>query len=1023
MNSSSHIEKAILNFYQWELRGRGYAFYDTPVALEAPFVPFKPTRYRKEKIDDGLVPSLWSRLRSTFIPERIEEEEDISWYFPAKDDTELCKLTTLELYFPPEIEISQVLSQRFLESICIGYETISFEIFADSNRIKVRLVVDDSDTKRVRTQLTAFFPQVVILEPLGSDIVLNNPEHCAIADFGLNDEFMRPLALPSSYALDPLTSAIGILGSLKDDEQAMIQIIFQGCSSPWSRHLQASVSDGRGGSFFEDSPEMPKCAEVKSSAPLFSVVMRVVVSAKHSQYARSIFNDIATALTHNSSSEFNKIIALSNEGYSYDQHLENVYLRKSNRLGCILNAQELSCFVHYPNKTIHNSKLRGTQKRSKGVPKKLLSGTLFLGINHHNHRDTEVYLSEFERLEHIHVIGATGTGKSTLIANMVLQDIDAGNGCAVFDPHGDLCDDILKRIPEHRIPDVIFINPSDTDFPIGFNLLEAHSDIEKIVLSSDLVSAFKRHATSWGDNMSAVFHNAINTFLESTDGGTLIELKRFLVDDAFRASFLKNVHDESLVYYWFQEYPLMKRGITPLLTRIDTFLRPKIIKAMVAQREGISIAECIEQKKIVCITLSQGMIGEENSYLLASLLITKFNQAAMKRQMMSKEQRHPYFLYIDEFQNFVTPSTKTILSGARKYGLGLCLSHQDMLQIQDTSIVSSLLSNPASRICFRLGGNDAQKLASGFSFFQADDFQNLKTGECIIKVQQADQDCNVLTLPLSKAYSEATKDAIIAHSRSTYARPLSEVEKILAEGYQHSHQHSSQKKKQGLKPSPEREEKPRRKESSTSDDSQTQKLPSLKELDDQIYQARTHSKEHQDYLDSVTERESISLHRSLQKSIKEAAISRGYAVALEEKLDDSTRVDVSLTQGQRTIAIEISVTNTVEYEVHNITKCLTAGYTSIYMVSEKPEHLTNIKDLLKKQITAKEFKKVAFGNPQECVAWLDSLDEVHSEKPVERRVRGYRVKSTYVDTQEYDNTERANTIQSIILKSLKKPNT
>lgn len=338
------------------------------------------------------------------------------------------------------------------------------------------------------------------------------------------------------------------------------------------------------------------------------------------------------------------------------------------------------------------------------------------------------------------------------------------------------------RIPEHRKDDVILIDPSDLDFPIGFNLLHATTEAEKIVLSSDLVSAFKHHATAWGDKMSAVLSQAINTFLESSRGGTLIELKRFLLEDAFRKQFLESVEDPSIHYYWEHEYYMVKKGIAPLLTRIDIFLRPKTMQYMLAQKQGIDFVKCISEKKIVLIKLSQGLIGEENSYLLGSLFLSKFNQVAHARQSLPKEQRHPYYIYLDEFQNFITPSISTILSSARKYGLGLILVHQELAQIGDTKILNSVISNAYTRICFRLGNNDAKKLESGFSYFEQDDLQGLNIGETIVCIGGNNNDFNMKTSKMSEINDEISsgiKDYIIQNTRNNYAKPKAEIEELL----------------------------------------------------------------------------------------------------------------------------------------------------------------------------------------------------------------------------------------------------
>ena len=196
-------------------------------------------------------------------------------------------------------------------------------------------------------------------------------------------------------------------------------------------------------------------------------------------------------------------------------------------------------------------------------------------------------LSAEARSQHCYVIGASGTGKSTLLLNLILQDIEHGEGIAVLDPHGDLIDEIMGRIPEKRSHDVVLLDPSDEAYPVGFNVLKAHSEVEKNLLGSDLVAVFRRLSTSWGDQMTSVLGNAVLAFLESTEGGSLVDLRRFLVDTGFRAKFLKTVRDPEIVYYWEKTFPLLvAKPQGPILTRLDTFLRPKLIRYMVAQKEN-----------------------------------------------------------------------------------------------------------------------------------------------------------------------------------------------------------------------------------------------------------------------------------------------------------------------------------------------------------------------------------------------------------------------------------------------------
>ncbi len=276
--------------------------------------------------------------------------------------------------------------------------------------------------------------------------------------------------------------------------------------------------------------------------------------------------------------------------------------------------------------------------------------------------------------------------------------------------------------------------------------------------------------------MNTVLANAIMAFLESSEGGTLSDLRRFLVEPGFRAQFLPTVQDPEIVYYWQKEFPLLTgKPQGPILTRLDTFLRPKVIRHMVSQKENrIDFAAIMNGRKILLAKLSQGFIGEENSYLLGTLIVSKLNQTAVSRQNMAASERKHFYLYVDEFHNFVTPSLAAILAGARKYNLGLVLAHQELHQLsnRDSDVASAVISNPYTRVCFRLGDFDAKKLEEGFSFFKAKDLQNLSVGHAVCRIERAEYDFNLKITPLPAVEAELAarrREQIVAASRERYA--------------------------------------------------------------------------------------------------------------------------------------------------------------------------------------------------------------------------------------------------------------
>lgn len=340
-----------------------------------------------------------------------------------------------------------------------------------------------------------------------------------------------------------------------------------------------------------------------------------------------------------------------------------------------------------------------------------------------------------------------------------------------------------SRIPKERAGDVVLFDPSDEEYPVGFNVLSAHSELERTLLASDLVGVFRRFSTTFGDQMAAVLGNAVLAFLESPEGGTLMDLRNFLVDKTFRETFLKTVRDDEVRSYWAHEFPMLKG--TPqgsILTRLNTFLRPKTIRYMVAQRrDSLDLRAIMDGRKILLAKLSHGAIGEENAYLLGSLLVARITQAAMSRQDEDASKRVPFILYMDEFQHFITPSISSILSGTRKYGLGLVLSHQEIRQLKSRSdeTLSAVLGNAFTRVAFRVGEHDAKTLAEGLSHFEAKDLQNLGIGEAIVRIERPDFDFNLRTslpMPVPPELARDRRQGARASSRQRYATVRSAID-------------------------------------------------------------------------------------------------------------------------------------------------------------------------------------------------------------------------------------------------------
>ena len=343
--------------------------------------------------------------------------------------------------------------------------------------------------------------------------------------------------------------------------------------------------------------------------------------------------------------EATNLFPLRNDNYPSVDHAQDVVRRQSRRSGMILNRQELLALVHLPSPAVKSVKLVRDKGDSKAAPSVVRSDRgILLGHNLHAGQAAEVRLSQEQRVRHMHIIGASGTGKSTLLYNLIRQDIVNGEGLAVLDPHGDLIEQILGVIPSHRIEDVVLLDLSDEEYSIGFNILSAHSELEKTLLSSDLASVFKRLSSSWGDQMHSVLTNAILAFLESSQGGTLPDMRRFLLETSFREKFLQTVSDPEVVYYWRRAFPQLggNKSIGPLMTRLEMFLGQKPIRYMVSQSVNrLDFADIMDSGKIFLAKLPQGQIGKENAYLFGSLLMSKFQQQAMSRQSQASIRASP----------------------------------------------------------------------------------------------------------------------------------------------------------------------------------------------------------------------------------------------------------------------------------------------------------------------------------------------------------------------------------------------
>jgi hypothetical protein len=978
-------------FRRWELRGRGWQVFEEPVDPEPPFVPFHG-HYLPETpvVDDGRRPTVLSSLFRKLTSPRPEAPPVISEPEEEPEPQSLVreKLIEFQASLPDKLDISKEAFEQFLLNLSLCREPIAFEIIGSHKKVSAQFVAGQSDAPLLRRQLQAYFPEAVFVPREGgleqAWQVCRGDEALAV-EFGLKHEFMLPLA---GGKLDPFIGIIGALAELLPGELGLFQVLFQPVQNPWADSIVNSVTHADGKPYFVNSPELAGAAENKVARPLYAAVVRILLRAEEFDRVVQLARDLAGSLRVFAHPSGNELIPLQNDDYPFEEHIEDVLRRQTRRTGMLLNSDELNGFVHLPSTAVRSPVFQRQTAKTKAAPAIVRQPGLLLGTNDHAGETVEVRLSAEQRTRHTHIIGASGTGKSTLLFNLIKQDIENGEGVAVLDPHGDLIDKILGIIPHERIDDVVLVDPSDTEYSVGFNILSAHSELEKTLLASDLIAVFQRLSSTWGDQMNSVLQNAILAFLESDRRGTIADLRRFLIEPAFRNEFLKSVKDSEVVYYWQKSFPHLSgnKSIGSILTRLDTFLAQKPIRHMVSQPENrLDFAHIMDSGKIFLAKLPEGLLGRENSYLLGTLLVSKFQQIAMSRQAQQIAARRDYWIYADEFANFITPSMAEILSGARKYRIGLTLAHHELHQLQrNPEVASAVMSHPFTRIVFRVGDDDAKKLAEGFSYFEAKDLRNLETGQAVCRVERSDFDFN-LAIPLpvepDKDAAAARRQEVITSSRKKYGTARADVETIQAK--------SRATPPLDEPPAPVIATAPQDVVKEKASIPQVETPPPLSEI---LRAAPAPVAEAHEPPREQGQGRGGPEHQAIQKRIKEEAEKLGFRSIIEKPvLEGQASIDVWLERNGLVIACEVSFTNTEDNESSKIIMCLKAGIPKFAMICEDDKKLQKIAATIANRVEAELAARVEYFQPNPFIEHLKTLPVEPPKKSVKIR-RGYKVK-------------------------------
>ncbi|MCH7640963.1 type IV secretion system DNA-binding domain-containing protein [Patescibacteria group bacterium] len=704
----------------------------------------------------------------------------------------MAELTTLLLKLPRGTEVTPEAAKTFLAALTkmgtvssfqklLGSrsQTIALEIAMVDQQIGFQITCNTTLVPFVETQIQSNYP-LSIIEKVADPL---EGKQLDLVRLYLKEGSFYPIATYDTFTdIDPLSSVLSVLAKSEPDEVTIVQYVLESAGSKWQSN--GARYAGRG-TKNEDGTYSPRSDESiikeKISYPGFKTSIRI---ASNKVKALKEVTDAYGVFTK---ADGNSFYASKPGRLKMKKETENLHLRlvSDNQ---ILNIAELATLWHLPSEKVKTpSIIWGTAVLSE-PPDNLpvatdLSDEEKANINFYaktlfKNRETIFGIKRDDRRRHIWTVGKTGTGKTTMIANMAIDDLKKGRGLAIIDPHGDLSEIVLNYIPKNRINDTIYFNPADREYPIVVNPLEVKNREEAELVVSGLVSIFtKIWEGVWSARMEYIIRNSFLT-LAQIPNYTLADVLKILVNKPFRDKIVAKLDDENLVHFWKEEFDkmperLQKEAISPIQNKVGQFVTSPLIRRIIgAPKSSIQIDEIMNEGKILIANLSQGRLGEDNSALLGAMLITKIQLAAMHRIDIPEENRRDFYLYVDEFQNFATSSFIKIMSEARKFRLSLTLANQYMAQIPE-EVQKAILGNAGTLISFTVGADDAAIIHKEYAeVFSENDLVNLKNFQIAVKPMidgHSTRPFLAQTLPLPVSRNQ-NKQKVIAVSRERYAR-------------------------------------------------------------------------------------------------------------------------------------------------------------------------------------------------------------------------------------------------------------
>jgi len=718
-----------------------------------------------------------------------------------------------------------------------NYFTLEIAFSTDSDQIIFYAAIPRDKGDLFEKQILAVYPDARVIENKDDYNIFNDQGHSAGVYGQASTNSIFPIKTYDEFDQDPLEVILNVFSKLKEKgEGAAIQFVISPAGDRFiKRYGYALDKIKRGvpvkeainfqesfvGSFGKIAKEMVLGTGLKKeegstgdmadqevisqiskkiNRTILNTNIRIIASSDNEPRTNEILNDLQSA--------FNQFTEAQGNGINFKEikgkELLKFFHEFSYRLFSIdrslpLNVEELTTVMHFPSHISQSYQLKQEKSNTAPAPMSLPDQGVILGVNKYRHMESKIRFNDEDRMRHLYVIGQTGTGKTTLLKNMIVQDIEAGNGVCMIDPHGSDIQDILANIPKDRIDDVIYFDPAHTERPMGLNMLEYDERYpeQKTFVVNELFSIFQKlygaSPESMGPMFEQYFRNATMLVIEDpSSGNTLLDVSRVLSDVAFREMKLSRCKNPVVVQFW-REVAGKAGGdaalanIVPYITsKFDIFLANEIMRPIVSQeKSAFNFREIMDEKKILLVNLSKGRLGDINANLIGLIIVGKILMAALSRVNQMGGKLNNFYLYIDEFQNITTPSIATILSEARKYRLSLNIAHQFIAQLSD-DIKNAVFGNVGSMAIFRVGSDDAKYLESQFEpVFSDKDIMNIDNYNAYLKLLingQTSKPFNIETLEPPQGRPEII-NKIKELSYLKYGKLRAEVEEKIAKKY------------------------------------------------------------------------------------------------------------------------------------------------------------------------------------------------------------------------------------------------